>query len=248
MNIAVVDDEKEIRIYLKKQIMAQDRGHSIYLYATGEELLSAEENFDIVFLDIQMEGINGIETAKALRRQKKDAVLLFVTGRKEYVFEAFDVMAFHYLVKPIEEKKFTEVFQRAVKEAVRRGKREGKQILVKTKSKSFTIDEDRILYIESMLKKVGIHTTEGVIEAYGSVKELERQLGPEFYRCHRAYLVNLAYITEYHFDAITLTGGQSVYLSKQKHNEFVKVYMQFLRSGGALLGTDSCTGNLTGAD
>ena len=245
MNIAVVDDEKEVRYYLKKQIMEQKADHSIYLYAAGEEFLSSEENFDIVFLDIQMKGIDGIETARVLRKQHKDMILIFITGRKEYVFQAFDVMAFHYLVKPIEETRFAEVFHRAVQEAVRRQKRAGRQLFVKTKDRSVTMEADRIVYIESMLKKVRIRTTEGMVEAYGSIKELERQLGQGFYRCHRAYLVNMAYITEYNFDTITLAGGQKVYLSKHKHNEFVKVYMKFLRSGGVLLGTDLCTDNFT---
>ena len=248
MNIAVVDDEEIIRQQIHGFIKKQKPESEISDFSTGEELLAAGREFDIIFLDIQMKGIDGIETARVLRKQHKDMILIFITGRKEYVFQAFDVMAFHYLVKPIEETRFAEVFHRAVQEAVRRQKRAGRRLFVKTKDRSVTMEADRIVYIESMLKKVRIRTTEGMVEAYGSIKELERQLGQGFYRCHRAYLVNMAYITEYNFDTITLAGGQKVYLSKHKHNEFVKVYMKFLRSGGVLLGTDLCTDNFTDSD
>ena len=80
------------------------------LYETGDALLAAGKQFDIVFLDIQMEGTDGIETAKRLRQRSalkgaEDTILIFITGIREYVFQAFDVAAFHYLLKPIEEDK-----------------------------------------------------------------------------------------------------------------------------------------------
>lgn len=70
------------------------------------------------------------------------------------------------------------------------------------------------------------------IEIYAAMIELEKQLGGEFYRCHRGYLVNMAYITEYSNDSIRLSDGESIYLAKEKYNEFVKEYMRYLRNGG----------------
>ena len=67
---------------------------------------------------------------------------------------------------------------------------------------------------------------------YGSMNELEAQLGESFYRCHRGYLVNMAFITQYGPDSIMLTGGAAVYLTKKKHGEFVKTYMWYLQNGG----------------
>ncbi len=93
-------------------------------FATGEGLLAAGTGFDIIFLDIQMDGMGGIEAARTLRQSGVDAVVIFITGIKEYVFEAFDVSAFHYLLKPIEEQKFMEALGRAAEEA---GKRKGRK-------------------------------------------------------------------------------------------------------------------------
>ena len=234
MNLAVVDDEEAIRKQIHDFIKKQKPEFSISDFSTGEELLEAERDFDIIFLDIQMEGMGGIEAARALRQRNGDAVLIFVTGIKEYVFEAFDVSAFHYLLKPIEEQKFMEVLGSAAKEAEKRKGRKEKQIFIRTKKRGFTLNLSSIQYIESRAKKVEIHTTEmgEVIEAYATMDELEGQLGDSFYRCHRGYLVNMAHIARYDNDSIILSDGGKVYLTRKKHSEFVKAYMWYLQDGG----------------
>ena len=77
---------------------------------------------------------------------------------------------------------------------------------------------------------MGIHTTRETIEAYASMNELERQLGGSFFRCHRGYLVNLAYVAEYNGQSIILNNGECVYLAKERYGEFVKIYMRYLRN------------------
>lgn len=230
LNIAVCDDEKIIREQIKGLLEKQEQNSLIELYVTGDELLASGKSFDIVFLDIQMDGKNGIETAKALREKNAETILIFITGLREYVFEAFDVAAFHYLLKPIEECKFVEVFLRAKRELERRKKKRQEPLFIKTGKRSITLEKRNILYVESMGKKVGIHTINQTIEAYASMNELEGQLGGSFYRCHRGYLVNLAYVAEYNRQSITLNNGECIYLSKERYGEFVKTYMRFLRN------------------
>ena len=199
-------------------------------FASGEELLRETKRFDIVFLDIQMDGMNGIEAARSLRERQDEIVLIFITGIKEYVFDAFDLYAFQYLLKPLDEKKFAEVLDRAVKEAGRKKEKRG----IFIKARNLTLAQTDILYIESRGKKVEIHTArdEESIEIYAAMDELEGQLGEGFYRCHRAYIVNMAYITEYGGDRILLTNGDKVYLAKRKYGDFVKAYMWHLQNGG----------------
>ena len=228
MDIAVVDDEKAIREHICALIEEQQPGSRIEAYPTGEELLTSGKRFDIVFLDIQMEGMNGIEAARNLREQQGDTVLIFITGIKEYVFDALDLYAFQYLLKPIDEDKFAEVLQRAVREV---GRKKERRVLF-IKSRNLTLDQSEILYIESRAKKVEIHTVRQTIEIYAAMDELEGQLGEEFYRCHRAYIVNMDCITEYDSESITLTNGDRVYLTKKKYGEFVKAYMWHLQNGG----------------
>ncbi len=230
MDIAVVDDEKAIREHVCALIEEQQPGSVIEAYATGEELLASGKRFDIIFLDIQMDGMNGIEAARELRERQEDTVLIFITGVKEYVFDALDLYAFHYLLKPIDEGKFAEVLQRAAGEAKK--KKEKKCLFIRTRN--ITLDQSDILYIESRAKKLEIHTAgaDKAIEIYAAMDELEGQLGEDFYRCHRAYIVNMAQITEYDNESITLTNGDKVYLAKKKYGEFVKAYMWFLQNGG----------------
>ena len=230
MDIAVVDDEKAIREHICALIEEQQPGSVIEAYATGEGLLASGKRFDIVFLDIQMDGMNGIEAARELRERQEDTVLIFITGVKEYVFDALDLYAFQYLLKPIDEGKFAEVLQRAAGEAKK--KKEKKCLFIRTRN--LTLDQSEILYIESRAKKVEIHTAGAAqaIEIYAAMDELEAQLGENFYRCHRAYIVNMDCITEYDGESITLTGGDRVYLTKKKYGEFVKAYMWHLQNGG----------------
>lgn len=231
MNIAICDDEKVIREQIRELIGKEKRGICPECYKTGDELLAAGKPFDMVFLDIQMEGTDGIETARVLRKRNEEVILVFITGIREYVFEAFDVAAFHYLLKPVEEAKFHEVFQRMERELEKRKKRRREPVFIKTRNRSFTLEKDSILYIESRAKKVEIHTTGKTIEAYVSMKEMEGQLGDGFCRCHRGYLVNMAYVAEYDNKSILLSNGEYVYLAKEKYGEFVKTYMRYLRKG-----------------
>ena len=95
LNIAICDDEKAIREQINELIEKEKVGICIDLYETGDSLLAAGKQFDIVFLDIQMDGMNGIEAARNLRQRQEDTVLIFITGIKEYVFDALDLYAFH---------------------------------------------------------------------------------------------------------------------------------------------------------
>ena len=235
MDIAVVDDEKAIREHICGLVEERQPESRIEAYATGEELLASGKRFDIVFLDIQMEGMNGIEAARCLREKNanlgvEDTVLVFITGIRDYVFDALDLYAFQYLLKPIDEGKFAEVLERAVREAAK--KKERRVLFIK--SRNLTLDQSEILYIESRAKKVEIHTVGAAqaIEIYAAMDELEGQLGENFYRCHRAYIVNMDCIKEYDSESITLTNSDRVYLTKKKYGEFVKAYMWHLQNGG----------------
>lgn len=234
IEIAICDDEEIIIERIADLIKKQNIDCHIESFQAGNELLAAKRRFDLIFLDIQMDGINGMETAKAVREYDRKAVIVFVTAVKEYVFEAFDVGAFHYLLKPIEERKFAEVFENAAREIQeRRIQKETPALFFKTKNKSYTFNQSEIIFIESKNRKAAIHTVKNTLEVYAVMKELQKELGNSFYRCHRGYLVNMAHIAEYSSDMIEMDNGERVYLAKEKYQEFVKAYMRYLRNGGA---------------
>lgn len=139
MNIAVVDDEPAVREEICAWIKRQQPNCHMEAFASGEAILAAEKLFDIVFLDIQMEGRNGIEIARILRRQSKGIVLIFITAVKEYVFDALDLYAFQYLLKPIDNAKLHRYW--SVRFGRRRKGRKGRQ-------KSFLLKQKILLFIK----------------------------------------------------------------------------------------------------
>lgn len=235
MTIAICDDEKTICEQVEKLVKKQMPDCHTELFASGEALLKETKVFDIIFLDIQMDGINGIQAARTLRNKNEEALLIFITGLKEYVFQSFDVSAFHYLLKPIEEKKFEEVFAKAVAKAEKKRGLAEEPFFIKLNGKTIILNRNHILYVESQNRMVNFHTTNECLETYSDMRDLEQQLGRNFYRCHRGYIVNMGHIAEYGKDSISLTNGETICLSRRKYKEFVKVYMDYLRKGGVLL-------------
>lgn len=235
--IAVCDDEKVIAEQISSMIKKELPDSEIYQFFSGEELLAQNEAFDIYFLDIQMEKLTGIEVAKRLRKQDENCVIVFITGVKEYVFEAFDVAALHYLIKPVQEEKLKEVLKRAIKEIEKNRHSQSnstvnRQIFIKTRDKSITVNVSDILYFENEMRKIIVHTKQDTVTFYGNMADMEKRAGVGFYRCHRGYLVNMAYIAEYDAENIYLSNGNKVYLAKEKYQDFVQQYMRYLRNGG----------------
>ncbi|MDE7332420.1 MAG: LytTR family DNA-binding domain-containing protein [Lachnospiraceae bacterium] len=236
MRIAVCDDDRAIREELSRLIQKQVSEVDIVEYQSGEEMISAKGNFDIYFLDIEMREMSGMDIARRIREQEESvrqrSIIIFVTGYREYMEEAFDVNAFHYLVKPIDEGKFSEVFSRAWKETSVFYEQSEKYIMVKSSGAQQKLLLKNIYYIESGNKKVIIHTTDGTLEVYGKMEELENRLGGTFYRCHRCYLVNMEKISAYSADNIQVTNGDNMLLARKKYSDFIKTYMRYVKNGG----------------
>ena len=230
MNIAVCDDEvrgrERIRTLLEKELSQAQTCE----FDSGMKLIEkVKEGYrpDIVLLDIAMEGMDGMETARRLR-ELTDVILIFVTGVKEQVFDAFDVGAFHYLMKPVDEDKMLDVLRRAAQEVEKRecGPR---YLLLKTEGSHRRIPVEDILYVENSGRKVILHMKTECLEYYERMNHLQEVLGEGFYRCHRGYLVALSAITGYDHESITVGSGDRIYLAKQKYGEFVKLYCSYLK-------------------
>ena len=243
MQIAVCDDEKEIRDMLAEKIRKWYPKAALSLYQSGNELLLSDKQPDILLLDIQMPEKNGMETAKELRKNNKEIIIIFVTALDDFVFQAFDVRAFHYLVKPFNDKKFAEVLQNAIRQfedrkklKVAKIKKEVPNLMISTRGKHIIVNIEDIVYAEVFDRKVIIHTMDLDIEYYGKMKELEKKVGDEFYRPHRAYLVNFNFIKKYDATTIYLKKGQAL-MAKQNYKEFVKCYLRHNQRKGRENGT-----------
>ncbi|MCI9220286.1 MAG: response regulator transcription factor [Lachnospiraceae bacterium] len=230
MRVAICDDDRESRARLRSLIKQQEPDCEVACFDTGKRLLEARQHFDILLLDIQMEDMSGIEVARVLRINRERTIVIFVTALKEYAAEAFEVEAFNYLLKPLEPERFCRVFEDACREVKRLESAGGGQLFFQTKTRSFVVQKDEILYVESLRRKVEIHTQRENIIVYATMKGLAERLGEEFFRCHRGYLVNLAYVAEYGTGTIQLQNGETVYLAREKYTEFVKAYTRYLKT------------------
>ena len=235
MRIAICDDEKNIRELIKGKIEKQYPEAHIIFYNSGEELLLSDNPIDILFLDIQMQGKNGMETARELRKKDKKIIIIFVTAVEEYVFQAFDVGAFHYIVKPIDDTKFKEVLHRAIEEwnakQPTNQEPEEKYLMINNGGVHIKVTIDDIVYAEVFNRKVVIHKLNETIEYYGKMSDLENVAGNSFFRPHRAYLINFKYVEKYDATTIYLEKGTAL-MAKQKYPEFVKKYMKYNQRRG----------------
>ena len=235
MRIAICDDEKDIRELIANKVEKQYPDAEIIFFQSGEELLLVDESIDILFLDIQMSGIDGMETARELRKKDKKVILIFVTAVEEYVFQAFDVGAFNYIVKPIDDGKFSDVLHRAVDEwssqNINEKEPEERYVLINNSGVHTKVILDEIVYAEVFNRKVVIHKLDGEIEYYGKMSDLESLAGDSFFRPHRSYLINFKYVEKYDATTIYLERG-TVLMAKQNYPEFVKKYMKYIQKRG----------------
>ena len=240
IRIAVCDDEKNIRSYLTSLIREQNTECEITEYASADEYLSSGMGHDLLFLDIELKSsasgmdgntINGMGMARQIRgmEQIKQPVIIFVTGYEKYVYDAFDVDAFQYLVKPVNEQKFAEVFSRAQDKILSEAEQKKKTLLIQYAGANKAIPIDNIYYMESQKHKMVLSTKDGKLEYYAKIGELEEELQGHFCRIHKGYLVNLSYVEEYSRTEIILTSGDKLPLSKYKYEDFVKAYLRFMQ-------------------
>ena len=235
MRIAICDDEKNIRELIGNKVAKQYPEAEIVFFQSGEELLLSDKHIDILFLDIQMSGRNGMETARELRKKDKSVILIFVTAVEEYVFQAFDVGAFNYIVKPIDDTKFVDVLCRAVDEWCSQDTNvrepEAYYVMINNGGVHTKVMIEDIVYAEVFNRKVVIHKLDDEIEYYGKMSDLEAVAGDSFFRPHRAYLVNFKYVEKYDATTIYLENGTAL-MAKQNYPDFVKKYMKYNQRKG----------------
>lgn len=238
IKIAICDDEAPARAYLSALIRAQSCPCELVEYASAGDCLADRREFDLLFLDIALDanGPDGMALANQIRARTAGTqpVIVFVTGYERYVFDAFDVGAFQYLLKPVDEEKFAQVFARAVKHIKAGQDRPQASLTLQSAGASRTVPLDSIYYIESSNHKVVLHLKDGAFSCYGKIRDLEAELNGQFYRIHKGYLVNLAYVEGYSKTELTLTSGELLLISKYKYRDFVKAYLRFLKQGAGL--------------
>lgn len=237
LSIAVCDDEiieccnmakriKEILEEMKVPCMIRQFG-------SGRELLQASENFDIMFLDIIMCNLDGMRTARLFRERAFDKILIFVSSSREYVLEAYDVEAFYYLLKPIDDKKLKRVLQKAVHKIESHSQ---EFLIVSKERQKKKLFLDDIYYFEIRGRMIDVHGAEGIFTYYEQIGILENSLRDKgFFRCHKSYLINLKYVDAYNRQEVILENGEKILIAKRRYEEFCKEILRFMRKNGGII-------------
>ncbi len=208
INIGICDDEASMRRLLrapleqKLQLLGAD--YRIFEYDCGETLLTRPETewLDILFLDIELKQLSGMETARNLRKRDSHTLLIFVTAYPDFVFQGYEVHAFHYILKPYENQKIMKVLEQAIKEL---GQNREHYFTLEQKSGTTKIPAKKILAFSSDRRKIIISLEDGnKLEFYGKLDAVETDLPDYFIRCHNRHLVNLNYVTALEKDGCTL--------------------------------------------
>lgn len=234
MRVAICDDEAIYREETKACIRGYSREIEIVEFTDGEELLCSTEEFDLIFLDIEMAKVDGVTTAKKLRERKVDTEIVFLTSHQEYIYEAFDVRAQQFLKKPMET-------ERIVKELKKVEEEISKMKIIEIAANGVTtyIKLKDVVYIESYGDGVYLYDRMGnsYDDRRGSLKKWKARLeGKGFVQIHRSYLISMFHIENFGSENVKLQGiEQRLEVSRRYAAAFKKTFTEFVMKNGRVV-------------
>ena len=187
-----------------------------FLFRYGER-----KDFDVLLLDIEMTGMDGVELAKTVRRENDDVQIVFITGYTDYIAEGYEVSALHYLTKPVNEEKLFQVLTRAVG----RLKRNEPVLTLETAEGVVRLPLGKIRYLEVLHNYVTVHA-ERDCTVKRPLGELEKELDGRFFRVGRSYILNLAYIQRVSRAEAELTSGERVPLPRGQYEKLNRAIIE----------------------
>lgn len=227
ITIALCDDDAEQIKNLRKMLgeWSSDKPFAVDIleYESGEQFLFEypDEPCDLLLLDIEMNGINGMELAKRLRGNGNMLPVIFITGYSEYMSEGYDVEALHYLLKPVQKERLFSALDRYTARRER-----SDEILLETAGGTVHVGTDSIVFIEAFGRKTAVHLYDkSVFECCMSISGFEKLDG--FVHCHRSYIVNLKRVRSISRTSVIFETGEEAPLSRRLYSEVNKSFIDF---------------------
>lgn len=227
--IAIVDDDEKDVQKLKSQVehYFKEIGEAFVIrtYSDGVDFIRTQEEYDIAFLDIRMERIDGIETARFMRKINKDTVLIFVTYMAQFAIHGYEVDALDFIIKPTDQFSIDHVLGKAMK---RIKNKMGVTVILKTAERMVSIASTSIYYVEIYNHDLIYHTEEGDFKVRGQLGDVCRKLEDQhFILCNRSYLVNLRHVSSVSAGYLVVN-GEKIQISKSHRKEIEKRFINYL--------------------
>lgn len=232
MRILICDDDalvleqlkKNIKLFFEKTLV---KCPEIVCFSDGESLLADKGDKDILFLDIEMPGINGIYVGNELKKANDRIIIFVVTSYSEYLDEAMRFHVFRYLSKPLDKQRFF----RNMKDAVDLYNTITIKIPVETKQGMHTLPASSVIAIEAQGRKITVHTTLCDFESIHNIQYWQELLPKNrFFQTHRSFIINFEHVTDFDHNLVHMADNQSAYLTKRKYSAFKKTYLLYLES------------------
>jgi len=216
LKIAVCDDNRteldDTRNKLESAYKSLDL--MIYTFEEGKELLRSMDQitYDLIILDIEMPGADGLAVAAEIRRAGSRTAIVFLTSHIEYALKGYEVSALRYLTKPVKESQLSEIINHLVAK-----KSDTKKIMVKNSDETVFVSISDIIYLEAQNQDIRIVTSENEYFRRYNIRDYENELKEYcFIRCHRSYIVNIAHVAGISSREIRLDNSETVPLSRTK--------------------------------
>ena len=225
MRIALVDDEglylKKLKIRVCSALNKLGIDYDIHSFHSGKDFLDTDKSYNLIYLDIEMPIIDGINTAKLYRERHNKGLIIFLTNHMELMQDGYLVNAFRFIEKNGSDEKFREALQSAIVTISDRKK----ELITTIDGADIVLEHEDILYIEAVNRGIKVVTLHDIFFSKEKISDIASKLGGScFYLSHRAFIVNLNHILRYDKRDIYLKGDHCALLSVKKTNEFKEVY------------------------
>lgn len=232
MNIAICENEKyqtnQIYNYVREWSQKNNVNTNIQCFNSGESFLFEWENnknYDVIFLDITMNKISGIDVSNIVREKDKEVSIIFITATASYALHGYNVGALQYLLKPLDKNKLFECLDLVSKNRIIN---KDNFILLESYKKTFKLDCSSIIYCAMYYPNVHIFTTKDMIEAKIKFTHLEELLSNKgFIRPHRSYLVNLEHVHMIDNNHLILNNNDKIPISRLKIKEVNRKFIEY---------------------
>lgn len=233
VKIAICDDEQLFRDTLYKKLVKYNKNFDIKEFRSGRELIDSRMKFDIIFLDIEMPELDGMDTAKKLRKMSVGSLIIFLTSHIECVQDAFKVKAFRFLSKPVQESALQEALEEAEKEIVGQEK-----IVINQKGKIYELGVSDVMYFEAFGDGTYVYDNhDNIYECSVALKEWDKRLtGMPFFKIHKSYIVSMQYVSSIDNNILRLEGVDEEFtISRRNISTFKAAYLDFVKNNSRLV-------------